>query len=59
MEPMRGVLLILAGAVAWARGLVLVHHGRPGWLAFGLGAAAIALGVWHLTRKRGERRERS
>lgn len=50
MTPMRGVLLILAGAVAWARGLMLLHHGRPAWLAFGLGAAALALGAWHLTR---------
>lgn len=50
MGPMRGVLLILAGAVAWARALMLLHAHRPAWLAFALGAAAVALGAWHLTR---------
>lgn len=52
MGPMRGMLLIVAGALAWARGFVLLHYGRPAWLAFGLGAVAIALGVWHLMRRR-------
>ncbi|HWT65822.1 MAG TPA: hypothetical protein VN151_06885 [Terracidiphilus sp.] len=52
MGPMRGMLLIVAGAAAWARGFVLLHRGHPAWLAIGLGAAAIGLGVWHLTRRR-------
>jgi hypothetical protein len=53
MGPMRGVLLILAGVAALVRGVMLLHGGRHAGLAFGLGAAAIALGVWHLMGRRG------
>jgi hypothetical protein len=50
MNPMRGVLLILAGCIALSR-LLVIHHGPRMWMALGLGVAAIALGAWRLTRK--------
>jgi hypothetical protein len=55
MGPVRGFILIMLGLAALVRGFTL--HGRPNTgLAFGLGAAALALGVWHLTRKPAARR---
>ena len=42
--------MVAVGAFALYRGFVM--HGRPGaWLAMGLGVAAVALGVYRLTRK--------
>ena len=49
MDIVRGILMIAVGAFALYRGL-LFHTGRS-WLAVVLGLAAIALGVWRLTRK--------
>ena len=50
MGPLRGVILILFGVLAMGRGWTL-HSGRA-WWAYGLGAAAMALGVWHIVRSR-------
>jgi hypothetical protein len=54
MENVRGFLMIVVGAFALFRGLVL-HSGRNAWVLTGLGVLAIGLGVWHLTRKRPRR----
>jgi hypothetical protein len=50
MEKVRGILMVAVGAFVLYRGIVM--RGLPSaWLAFGLGLAAIALGVWRLMRK--------
>ncbi len=50
MDRARGVLMLLAGVFAIYRGF-LMRSRHTELLAFGLGLAAVALGVWHLTRK--------
>ena len=42
--------MLLASAVAIWKGWQ-IHRGETAILAYGLGAMALALGVWHLTRK--------
>ena len=42
--------MIVAAAIAFWKGWQ-IHHGESALLAYGLGALALALGVWHLTRK--------
>lgn len=42
--------MLLAAAVAFWKGWQ-IHRGETAVLAYGLGALALALGVWHLTRK--------
>lgn len=42
--------MLLAAAVAIWKGWE-IHHGETAVLACGLGALALALGLWHLTRK--------
>jgi len=54
MENVRGILMLVVGAFALFRGLIL-HSGRNAWVLTGLGVLAIGLGVWHLTRKRPRR----
>jgi hypothetical protein len=50
MDKVRGLLMLAVGAFALFRGFVM--YGRPNaWLAIGLGLAALALGVFRLTRK--------
>lgn len=39
--------MLLAAAVAVWKGWQ-IHRGEHAWLAYGLGAAALALSVWHL-----------
>jgi hypothetical protein len=48
--------MILAAAVAIWKGWQ-IHRGETAILAYGLGAMALALGVWHLTRKPAQPRE--
>ena len=50
MDKVRGMLMLGVGAFAIFRG-VIMHKGANSWLAVALGAVAIALGVWRLTRK--------
>jgi len=42
--------MLIAAAVALWKGWQ-IHRGETAVLAYGLGALALALGVWHLTRK--------
>ena len=50
MEKVRGILMVGVGAFALIRGLIL-HNGKNAWFLIVLGVIAVALGVWHLTRK--------
>ncbi|HUB29007.1 MAG TPA: hypothetical protein VL967_04890 [Terracidiphilus sp.] len=51
MSPFRGVVMIAAAGVAFYLGWKRLA-GREAFVAFSLGAAALGLGVWHLTRAR-------
>ncbi|HVN94089.1 MAG TPA: hypothetical protein VMT38_10355 [Terracidiphilus sp.] len=53
MNPVRGVVMMVAAVVAFWKGWE-IHRGETAVLAYGLGAMALALGVWHLTRGRRE-----
>jgi hypothetical protein len=50
VNRVRGIVMLLAAAVAIWKGWQ-IHRGETAMLAYGLGAIALALGVWHLTRK--------
>jgi hypothetical protein len=50
VNRIRGIVMLLAAAVAIWKGWQ-IHRGETAVLAYGLGAIALALGVWHLTRK--------
>jgi heme exporter protein D len=54
VNPVRGILMIVASAFAFWRGWQ-IHHGRYAWMAYGLGVLALALSAWHLTSGRGNR----
>jgi len=55
MNHVRGVLMLVAAAVAVWRGWK-IHTGTHAWMAYGLGALALGLAAWHLTRKEETRR---
>jgi hypothetical protein len=48
MSPLRGIFMVALGAFALWRGWI-VHAYHNAWPLYGLGAAAIALGAWHLS----------
>ena len=50
MNRLRGIVMLLAAAVAFWKGWQ-IHRGETAVLAYGLGALALALAIWHLTRK--------
>lgn len=50
MNHFRGFLMLVAAGIALWRGWK-IHTGLYAWLAYGLGAAALGLAAWHLTRK--------
>ena len=50
MNRARGIVLLAAGVLALWRGWV-IHRGQMAMTACGLGVLALALGIWHLTRK--------
>ncbi len=43
--------MLLAAGVAFWKGWE-IHRGETAVLAYGLGALALVMGVWHLTRER-------
>ena len=57
-NPARGVVMLIAAAVAIWKGWQ-IHRGEKAALAYGLGALALAMALWHLTRPApGDRRLR-
>lgn len=50
MNRFRGIVMLIAAAAAFWKGWQL-HRGELAVLAFGLGAFALALAIWHLWRK--------
>jgi len=54
MNRMRGVVMILAGCFALFESRRMLGSGRV-MIAVALGLLAIALGLWHLTRKEAKR----
>ena len=50
MNRFRGIVMLLAAALAIWKGWQM-HRGETALLAYGLGALALALAIWHLTRK--------
>ena len=50
MNRVRGVLMVVAAALAFWKGWRIHNNGHSALLACGLGALALALAAWHLTR---------
>jgi uncharacterized membrane protein HdeD (DUF308 family) len=50
MTHFRGIMLLAAGCFALYQGW-RIHHGNQALWAYSLGALAIAVGIWRLTRK--------
>jgi hypothetical protein len=50
LNRIRGIMMLIAAALAIWRGWE-IHRGEMAVLAYGLGVMALAVGVWHLTRK--------
>jgi len=50
VSRVRGVLMLVVAVVAFWRGYQL-HTGQMAFTAYGLGALALALAIWHLMRK--------
>jgi thiol:disulfide interchange protein len=55
VNHVRGIVMLLAAGVALWKGW-RIHSGHTAVLAYGLAALALAMGVWHLTRKTAQRR---
>jgi hypothetical protein len=49
MNPVRGIVMVIASAFAFYRGWQ-IHSGHYAWLAYGLGVLALALAAWHFIR---------
>jgi hypothetical protein len=58
MNRIRGIVMLIAAALAIGKGWQ-VHRGEMAVLAYGLGALALVVGVWHLTRKASPGRSQS
>jgi len=53
LNPFRGILMIVAAAIAFWRGWQ-IHNGRYAWMAYGLALLALGLAAWHFgSAKRG------
>jgi hypothetical protein len=55
MNHVRGILMLVAAGLALYKGWQ-IHTGQHAVLAYGLGALALGLAIWHLTRKPDRRR---
>ncbi len=55
MNHFRGILMLIAAGIAFYRGWK-IHTGEYALMAYGLGALAVGLAVWHLTRSAPQRR---
>jgi len=51
MNHFRGALMVVAAAVAFWRGAKIHASGHSALLAYALGGLALALAVWHFTRR--------
>ena len=56
MNPVRGILMIVASAFAFWRGWQ-IHHGRYAWMAYALGIVALGLSAWHFLHRMPARRD--
>ena len=54
MNRIRGIVMLIAAVLAIWKGWE-IHRGEMAVLAYGLGALALAVGVWHLRAKRRRR----
>jgi sulfite exporter TauE/SafE len=50
VNRLRGLVMLIAGAAAIWKGWQ-IHRGQLAVIAYGLGALALALAAWHLTRR--------
>lgn len=50
MNQARGIMMLVASALAFWKGWQ-IHRGETAVLAYGLGALALALALWHLAHK--------
>jgi hypothetical protein len=50
MHQIRGILMVAAAAAAFWKAW-MIHRGTGLWLALALGVVALAMAVWHCTRK--------
>jgi hypothetical protein len=55
MNHFRGILMLVAAGIAFYRGWK-IHTGEYAVMAYVLGALALGLAVWHLTRSAPKRR---
>lgn len=55
VNRLRGIVMLFAAVLAVWRGWH-IHGGERAVLAYGLGAFALALAIWHLSRKQPQRR---
>jgi uncharacterized membrane protein YqjE len=55
VNQIRGIVMLLAAALVFWKGWQ-IHRGEMAVMAYLLGVVALALGLWHLTRKAPQRR---
>ena len=51
MNHARGFLMLASSGVAFWRGWRIHAAGHNAWLAIALGVLALAMAIWHMTRK--------
>jgi len=56
LNPFRGILMIVASAIAFWRGWQ-IRHGHYALMAFGLGVLALGLSAWHFLHDGRDRSE--
>jgi|GEM_PF-1123368 len=50
MNRMRGIIMLIAAGIAFYRGWK-IHSGPHAMLGYALGALALSMAAWHMTRK--------